>query len=422
MKKNILVLCPTLRDKRELIKDRFQDQYTIHFDPISNNSAIYPNIKEKVLFSTMLDTIIRKYQKADIHGIIGSSDYPACILSSLLTQRYGIPGATIEHIIGIQHKYYSRLDQNKYVPEVTPQFYLWEEKKRNFLENRILFPCFIKPVRASLSINACIIHSFEELQKKIPHLFISEEYLSFFNDTMKMHTPFSINACSLIIEELLSGLQCTVEGFVQNNTVSFLGITDSIMYPGTNSFQSFIYPSSLSSEVQKRIFYFSKKIISEIGLNNCMFNIEFIYNPDTDRLSIIEINPRIASQFACLYEKVDGTNGYEVALDVACGKQPMFKKGKGSFNIAASYVFRVFENKKVRSLPSKKNREKILALFPDASIELYGQPNKYLAEQPQDFESYRYAIINLGAQSIQDLNERIKMCKKLLKFSFLRMH
>ena len=41
-----------------------------------------------------------------------------------------------------------------------------------------------------------------------------------------------------------------------------------------------------------------------------MFNIEMMYDAATDRIGIIEINPRMASQFADLYEKVDGTNSY----------------------------------------------------------------------------------------------------------------
>ena len=59
--------------------------------------------------------------------------------------------------------------------------------------------------------------------------------------------------------------------------------------------------------------------MSGLGFDNCMFNIEMMYDAREDRIAIIEINPRMASQFADLYEKVDGTNAYEVLLDLGMG-------------------------------------------------------------------------------------------------------
>ena len=52
----------------------------------------------------------------------------------------------------------------------------------------------------------------------------------------------------------------------------------------------------------------AKTLMRGMGFDNGMFNIEMMYDADADRIGIIEINPRMASQFADLYEKVDGTN------------------------------------------------------------------------------------------------------------------
>ena len=56
-----------------------------------------------------------------------------------------------------------------------------------------------------------------------------------------------------------------------------------------------------------------------LGFDNGLFNIEMTYDAAADRIAIIEINPRMASQFADLYEKVDGTSSYRVLLDIARG-------------------------------------------------------------------------------------------------------
>ncbi len=69
-------------------------------------------------------------------------------------------------------------------------------------------------------------------------------------------------------------------------------------------------------------------LIEGIGYDNAMFNIEMIYNPKKDTVHIIEINPKIASQFPDLFEKVDGSNTYEVMMRIALGLPPGFTRGQ----------------------------------------------------------------------------------------------
>ena len=54
-----------------------------------------------------------------------------------------------------------------------------------------------------------------------------------------------------------------------------------------------------------------------------------MYNQENDTIHIIEINPRMCSQFADLFEKVDGTNTYEYALALATGVRPHVSHGNG---------------------------------------------------------------------------------------------
>ncbi len=117
----------------------------------------------------------------------------------------------------------------------------------------------------------------------------------------------------LIAEELLKGEQVTVEGYAFQGEVTILGVVDSIMFPGTRTFARFDYPSALPESVQARMAEIATRLMAGIGFDNGMFNIEMMYDAATDRIGIIEINPRMASQFADLYEKVDGTNSYCVS-------------------------------------------------------------------------------------------------------------
>jgi hypothetical protein len=49
----------------------------------------------------------------------------------------------------------------------------------------------------------------------------------------------------MICEEIVPGRQVTANGFARAGQVTMLGTVDSVMYPGTDQFQRFQYPSSL---------------------------------------------------------------------------------------------------------------------------------------------------------------------------------
>jgi biotin carboxylase len=137
------------------------------------------------------------------------------------------------------------------------------------------------------------------------------------------------------------------------------------MFPGTICFERFDYPSQLSSSIQQRMESIAKEFIRGIQLDNSLFNIEFMYNPDKDEVHIIEVNPRMSSQFADLYEKVDGINLYQILLDIGLGAQPKAKKKQGKYPVASSFVLRSFENKHVLKAPSEEELSRICQLFPD---------------------------------------------------------
>ena len=223
----------------------------------------------------------------------------------------------------------------------------------------------------------------------------------------------------MIVEEVLQGKQVTLEGYVAGKKFEMIGITDSIMYPGTISFKRFEYPSSLDPSVKKRMASIAEKFVTGIGFSDGIFNMEFFYDSRDDSIKIIEINPRMASQFADLMEKVNGTNTYGILVDLALGLKPANKTSGGRFKHAGSFVLRSFKNKIIIKLPGKTEIEKIHKKFPDARIEIYGSEGALLSDTLQDFQSYRYGIINLGGNSREELLEKFNICMEYLKFDFI---
>ena len=206
----------------------------------------------------------------------------------------------------------------------------------------------------------------------------------------------------------------TVEGFVHGGKATIIGVVDSVMFPGTLAFARFDYPSALSEDVQRRMVDIAATVMPGLGFDNGLFNIEMMYDPESDAISIIEINPRMASQFADLYEKVDGTNSYAVLLDIAQGRTPRLARRQGRYAFAASIVLRSFEDCVVTALPSEADLERLKRSYPDLRVEILARVGRALSSEMQDGNSYRYGIVNLGGKDRDDVLAQFAACRDSL--------
>jgi hypothetical protein len=360
--------------------------------------------------------MVAKYRHVPLAGIVTSDDYPGSIVAAIVAKELGLYAPEPKALLCCQHKYYSRIAQKEAVPEAVPRFTLVDPK--NVVSPFPLpFPCFVKPVKSYFSCFANQVQTHAELVSaacNIPH----PAFLEPLNQLLKHYSPFELSANYLIAEELLDGVQATIEGYAFDGTYGFLGIVDSIMYPGTISFQRFEYPSSLPMQVQKRAEEMAERCMRHIGFDNGIFNIEFFYNPHKDSIHIIEINPRMASQFADLYEKVDGTSTYDVAISIATGKKPAVQKRQGLYPLAASCVLREFTNMTVTKVPKHQVIEELNLLYPGTIVEVLVREGRRLSEELQDGKSYRYALVQLGAENSLDLQTKLIDCQKRLDFQF----
>jgi hypothetical protein len=149
-------------------------------------------------------------------------------------------------------------------------------------------------------------------------------------------------------------------------------------------------------------------VIGELGLTRTLFNIEMMFDASTGRVAIVEVNPRMCGQFADLYRKVDGTSGYELALALCTGETPRWERGRGEFAAAASFPLRVFEPMRVLAAPTEADVAEAEAHFPGARIWSECAAGERLAdfEFDEDGGSHRYAVIDLGGSSRDDLGLR----------------
>jgi ATP-grasp domain len=358
--KDVLVLCPQERDLMGVRSAGLEDRFRVRFEgsDLDQLEEFDPAAFLKELEGTPAD------------GVVGTKDLSA-LLASIFAERRDLPGPTPEALIACQQKPTSRAAQQRAAPEATPRFAA--------LDGKIPFdpPFFVKPVVGRLSQNAYRIDELAELED----IRENERYTARYAQIAALAPGEPPDVHGFIVEELLSGEEVTLEGFVSEGRVTTIGVTDSVKYPGTLSFERFEYPSRLAEERQGELSDVAERVLPALGFDGGFFNVEF-FVPEEGPAQIIEVNGRIASQFAPLVQGLHGRSTYDVLLDLACGDDPRWSTGLPD-GFAVSYALRVFEDAFVESVPD-----------PEEGLEVLARPGLFLSEQGQnDPQSYRLAIL-----------------------------
>ncbi|HND09092.1 MAG TPA: ATP-grasp domain-containing protein [Pseudomonadota bacterium] len=420
-KPKILVVCPTDWEKDELRKPTVQAAFDFHICGEDLYEFITLEHAQAFEVRSYLMGIVDSYRSHGVSGVLGTGDYPGCMFSAFIAEQLGLPGPTPREVVLLSHKYYSRLKQRDLVPEATPHFELVDSFRPD-RPKHLDFPFFVKPVKGTMSIRAQMVNSQEALERAVA--LTPEELLRYgavlhaYSQLLAHYEPDPIPIHYFIAEAPLRGVQVTVDGFVQSGVSTVMGITDSIMYPGTISFERFEYPSSLPDGVQAKMVQIANRLMSAVGFDHSCYNIEMFYDPVQDAISIIEINPRMSYQFADLFERVDGMSSFAVQLALATGKQVHWPRGQGPCKVAASFVMRRFSDAQVISVPSAAALALLQERFPGTHVELLCAAGERLSDHDQDVGSFRYCIVNMAAQSKSELYDHYAELQQILRFEF----
>ena len=412
------MICATHRDHRELpllaepgINFIFHDYASTSLEDLITERAEEGAVADPL---AEIERILELVKDREIAGVISTDDYPGSALAAAVAERLGLPAPDPEVTLICQHKYLSRVAQEKHAPDAVPPFALIDVANGATLPAALGFPVFVKPVKSFFSIGAEKISSEADLAIRLPRWKELDEFFLPLERMLERYAGASIGTKRLIAEGLLKGEQVTVEGYVYGGKASILGVVDSIMFPGTVAFARFDYPSALPKGVQARMAEIATTVMEGLGFDNGLFNIEMMFDRETGRIAIIEINPRLASQFADLYEKVDGTNSYKVLLDIARGRAPSFARRQGRHGFAASCVLRSFIDLAVEAVPSDADVQRLGRLYPDIRVEVHARPGRKLSDEPHDGQSYRYGIVNLGGRDLADALRKFAACQNEL--------
>jgi biotin carboxylase len=420
---NILVLFPNEWDRNEFGRSRYSGRYRFHFEGF--DLFKFPENVRLASFDArrFIDRTVAKYARAGLAGVISNEEQFGALIAAAVAERLGLPTADPRAILAAQHKYYARRLIDRAVPGVSPRYSVFPYDVRRAEDVGLPFPCFVKPVKATYSILARRAERFADVRALMTfgplERFILERLIQPANDLARDYAMgFEVDTHHMIAEEVLAGTQVTVEGFACGGEVTILGIVDAVMYPGTIAFQRFEYPSALPASVRSRMAEIADRAIRALGFDHGVFNVEMFHDPATGRIRILEVNPRVAYQFADLYEKVEGFNTYDAVLALATGEAPATAKGRGRYRNAASFVLRAFDPVRVKAFPDPKRIAALQRYYEDARLIVYVKRGAQLARELKWLGSYRYAILNLGAMSGPQLFERYHHLKRELAFEF----
>lgn len=364
-----------------------------------------------------------------IDAIIGYWDFPVTDMVPLLCRKLNLRSARFESILKCEHKFWCRVEEQKVIPQYIPPFRGVDPfSEASVAAIDLDHPFWIKPVKATDSQMAFEITDRSHLQQCLGQIRESIGRFSRpFNYLLGLaDVPEEIAAVDgrhCLAEGTISGHQCTTEGYVHEGEPHVHGVIDSFRYPGVSSFFRYQYPSRLPERVQEKLIELSKITIRQIGLDCSTFNIEFFVDPESGRIGLLEVNPRISQSHSDMFYKVDGASNFDIMVPIALGQKPDFPFRQGKYACASKFYLRVFEDAIVTRRPTAAEIAAVQERFPDTLIQIFVKEGDRLSELAgQDSYSYVIGHLYLGARDTEELLQKFRECRDLLPFAFGDRH
>jgi len=361
-----------------------------------------------------------------VDAIIGHWDFPTTSLLPVFRGHCNLNGPGLGGVLIAEHKYWSRLRERRVVPECTPAFEALDPFTERAAERITLdYPFWIKPVVAFSSQLAFYVgdradldHALEKVRAGIG--LFGRPFGKFMNlAQVPSDIPTDIDGYHCIIEQPISGEQCTAEGYIQHGTPHVYGIVDSFRQANGSSFSRYQLPSRLPHEVRERVIDCTLRMVPHLDIDNTPFNVEYFWDKKTNRLWLLELNTRISKSHSPLFVDVTGASNHEVAVEVAMGIEPEYPRHEGCCATAAKFMMRRFCDARVTRVPTERELEALEAAFPGTSIEIAVQEGTRLSEMPgQEPYSYEVAVVFMGGPDTKTLMEQYEQLKSRLPLEF----
>ena len=364
--------------------------------------------------------LARKARDKGWTGVTSNQEQFGALAAALLAERMGWPGTSVAAILACQHKLYARQVLQRVAPEANVQFQLLEAEYGSPIPEGLSYPLFVKPVKAAFSVLARRVESREELHAHTRfgfwELWVIRRLVEPFERMARKRLGAGVpSAHRMLLEEPAQADQFNLDGYVFHGEAHAIGVVDAIMYPGTQAFMRHEAPSRLPGAVQARALDVARRFLEAVGFTHGLFNMEFFYDAASERLTVIEFNPRMASQYSDLYQRTLGIDMHAMALALAHGQDPAEVPRRAPIvGATASFVYRLFDPAETVAMPSEAQVAAFHTAFPDGILFTYPRSAGSTARDFKWLGSFRYGITHLGGRDAADLRERCEQASALL--------
>ena len=357
------------------------------------------------------------YEERGLSGVTSANEQFGALAAALLAQRLGLPGTSPESIVRCQHKLGMRALLSRVAPEANLPCFALECDYGQSPPDDLHYPLFVKPIKAAFSVLARRVENREDLVRLTRfgplEAWTIRRLVAPFNALAQRRVGFAVDAHHMLCETPVSGPQYNLDGYVCRGQTRMLGVVDALMYPGTQAFLRFAYPSKLPQAIQQRALDVARRFLEAAQFTHGAFNMEFFYDAASDELKVIEFNPRLASQLADLYRRVDGVDVHAISLALACGDDPAHEPRLPPLGAAAaSFVFRSFDLR-VPPEPDAAQRRWLRENHPDAMLLAFPKGPRARARDLKWVGSHRHAVLHLHGDDEADLRARYEhVCRE----------
>ncbi|MCA9559805.1 MAG: hypothetical protein KC583_14745 [Myxococcales bacterium] len=400
------------RDPRYAIHGLLPRDALVHVDAISIDGLLDDARRQLDAFPGSVDAIIAHW------------DFPTSALVPILCAERGLPAPSLRGVVQCEHKYWSRLRQREVIPEYTPPFAVFDPFADDPLADIDLdFPFWVKPVKGFSSLLGFRVDGPESFGRALDTIRGEIHRLGdpFADILARLDLPpaFAHTATMCLAEAYLTGLELAHEGHVFEGEVRMHGTLDMVRHRET--FHRYEHPSELPMTVWERVDVAGRRLLEHLRFDNGVFNAEYFWDPETDRIGLVEVNPRMSQSHTYLWDMVDGASNHEIAIDVALGERPRLHPGQGRHRKAAKAFYRAYAPGVVRRVPTPDELARVEADFPDCRVALRVEPGQNLeALVDQDAYSFELAEIYVAADSRAALLERCRAICGALSFEIER--
>ncbi len=394
---------------------------TYPFDEAGFDLFSFPSNAQLAWFdmARFVDRLARQATRRGWTAVVSNHEQFGALAAALLAERMGWPGTSVNAVLACQHKLHARQVLAEVCPEANCDFVPLNTAYGEPIPDGLRYPAFVKPVKAAFSVLARTVHSREELQAHTRfgwwELWVIRHLVEPFERIARTRLPQAGTAHKLMLEQPMPGAQYNLDGYVFDGQTHLLGVVDAMHYPGTQAFMRFDFPGLLDATLQARALEVARRFLAAVGFTHGLFNMEFFYDAATDRIGVIEFNPRMASQFSDLYLRVLGIDLHAMALALARQVDPAsLPRAQPTAGAAASFVYRSFMPDAQVVQPTAMQKAAFHDAFPGALLFCFPKDSKEIRRDFKWLGSYRYGIVHLAATDAGQLRIDCERASALL--------